>query len=140
MMYICWPAMLSCKVTRQNLLNTFSWTNVQLQFFNQYHETCHKFAKKMRSYFSCIPNKKTVNFIDIQTLTTYQTEYTVSACPWSMHCDDISGRGHRQTLHKVPPKPAYYDSYTDESLMKSYLPLRINTVTICVCGSFFLFN
>ena len=93
---ICWPAMLSCKVTRQILLNTYSWTNVQLQFSSTgIMKLVIKFTKKMRSYFSCIPNKKTVNFIDVENVITYQTEYTVLVYPRSMHCDDISGWGHR---------------------------------------------
>ena len=84
--------MLSCKVTRQILLNTYSWTNVQLQFSSTgIMKLVIKFTKKMRSYFSCIPNKKTVNFIDVENVITYQTEYTVLVYPRSMYCDDISG-------------------------------------------------
>ena len=61
-------------------------------FFNWYHETCHKIYEENEiSYFSSIRNKKTVNFIDVENVITYQTEYTVLVYPRSMHCDDISG-------------------------------------------------
>ena len=55
-----------------------------------------------------------VGFIDIVTFITYQREYTESTRPWSIYCDDISGWGYNSTRHRVPPKPANHNSYTNK--------------------------